>query len=164
MAASVLLGGFAGIYFWMPKMFGVMMNETLAKVHFWTTMIGLNGVFMGMLLVGYGGMHRRLYNPFWYDFLHKLIPINTFITWSAILMGFAQFFFLWNFIAALVRGKKAEDNPWEVGTLEWTIPSPAPHYNFDKIPVVKCGPHEMGNPALKDGRDFQYQTEEIVKA
>ena len=41
MAASVLLGGFAGIYFWMPKMFGVMMNETLAKVHFWITMLGL---------------------------------------------------------------------------------------------------------------------------
>ena len=164
MAASVLLGGFAGIYFWMPKMFGVMMNEALAKWHFWLTMIGLNGVFMGMLFVGYGGMHRRLYNPFWYEFLQKLIPINTFITWSAILMGLAQFLFLYNFIHALVRGKKAEDNPWNVGTLEWTIPSPAPNYNFKEIPVVKCGPHELGNPMLGDERDFQYQTEELVKA
>jgi cytochrome c oxidase subunit 1 len=164
MAASVLLGGFAGIYFWMPKMFGVMMDEGLAKVHFWLTMLGLNGVFMGMLIVGYGGMHRRLYNPFWYEFLQKLIPINTFITWSAIFMGFAQFFFLWNFIYSLIKGKKAGSNPWNVGTLEWTIPSPAPHYNFDEIPVVKCGPHELGNPALGDDKDFQYQTEDLVKA
>ena len=44
------------------------------------------------------------------------------------------------------------------------IPSPAPHYNFDEIPVVKCGPHELGNPALGDGKDFQYQTEELAKA
>ena len=70
-----------------------------------------------MLILGYGGMHRRFYNPFWYEFLQKLIPINTFVTWSAILMGFGQFFFLWNFVHALIKGKKAEDNPWEVGTL-----------------------------------------------
>jgi len=59
---------------------------------------------------------------------------------------------------------KASDNPWEVGTLEWQIPSPAPHYNFKEIPVVKCGPHEFGNPNLKGDRDFQYQTEELAKA
>ena len=164
MAASVLLGGFAGIYFWMPKMFGVMLDETLGKIHFWITMLGLNGVFMGMMVLGYAGMHRRLYNPFWYEFLQKLIPINTFVTWSAILMGFAQFFFLWNFIGALIKGKKAEQNPWEVGTLEWTIPSPAPHYNFKEIPEVKCAHMNLENPSLDGDRDFQYQTEELAKA
>ena len=163
MAASVLLGGFAGIYFWMPKMFGVLMNEFLGKIHFWITMIGLNGVFFGMMVVGYAGMHRRIYNPFIYDFLKKLVPINTFITWSAILLGLGQLFFLYNFIASLMRGKKASANPWKVGTLEWTIPSPSPHYNFDKIPCVRCGPHELGNPNLTEDRDFQYQTEERVK-
>jgi cytochrome c oxidase subunit 1 len=162
MAASVLLGGFAGIYFWMPKMFGVMMNETLAKIHFWLSMIGINGIFMGMLFMGYAGMHRRLYNPFVYEFMHKLIPINTFVTYSALLMGFAQFFFLYNFIVSLIKGEKASENPWEVGTLEWTIPSPAPNYNFKEIPVVKCGPHEFGNPNLTNGRDFQFQTEELA--
>ncbi len=161
MAASVLLGGFAGTYFWFPKMFGRMMNETLGKIHFWISMLGLNGIFMGMMIVGYAGMHRRIYNPFVYEYLQKLIPINMFITISAITMGFGQLFFVYNFVNSLWNGPKASQNPWEVGTLEWTIPSPAPHYNFDIIPVVKCGPHEIGNPNLK-GRDFQYQTEELA--
>ncbi len=163
MAASVLLGGFAGIYFWFPKMFGRMLNETLAQLHFWFTMIGLNIVFMLMMVVGYAGMHRRLYNPFIYEFLQRLAPINTWITYGAIIMGVGQFFFLWNFFSTIfVKRDKAEKNPWRVGTLEWTIPSPAPHYNFQEIPVVKCGPHEFGNPNLEGGRDFQYQTEELA--
>jgi len=164
MAASVLLGGYGAIYFWFPKMFGRMMNEAMAKVHFWGTMIPLNGIFFGMLMVGYGGMHRRIYNPFIYESLQRLIPINTMITGSAILMGVFQIVFVYNFIYSLVKGKKASANPWEVGTLEWTIPSPPPHHNYDEIPVVKCGPHELGNPNLTTGRDFQYQTEELVKA
>lgn len=165
MAASVLLGGFAGTYFWFPKMFGKMMNETLGKWHFWCTMIPLNGIFTGMMLVGYGGMHRRIYNPFVYEFLQKLIPINQFITISAVAMGVAQLIFLWNFFHTIfVKKEKASENPWEVGTLEWQIPSPAPVHNFDVIPTVKCGPHELGNPNLKTGRDFQYQTEELVQA
>ncbi len=165
MAASVLLGGFAAIYFWMPKMFGVIMNECWAKIHFWITMLGLNGVFMGMLLIGYGGMHRRIFNPFIYEFTQKLIPLNTFTTWSAIIMGLAQIIFFINFVHAIFfKKEKASDNPWEVGTLEWTIPSPAPHFNFKEIPIVKIGPHEFGNPALTGERDFQYQTEELAGA
>lgn len=163
MAASVLLGGFAATYFWFPKMFGRMLNERLGKIHFWISMLGLNGVFMGMMIMGWAGMHRRIYNPFVYEFLAKLIPINTFVTWSAILMGFGQLFFVYNYIYSMYKGPVATQNPWEVGTLEWTIPSPAPVHNFDEIPVVKCGPHELGNPNLK-GKDFQYQTEELVKA
>jgi cytochrome c oxidase subunit 1 len=165
MAASVLLGGFAATYFWMPKMFGTLMNEFWAKVHFWITMAGLNGIFMGMMIVGYAGMHRRLYNPFVYEFMERMIPLNTFITWSAITMGLAQIIFVINFVhAVFFKKENAGSNPWEVGTLEWTIDSPTPHYNFKEIPVVKCGPHEYGNPALTGDRDFQYQTEELAKA
>ena len=162
MAASVLLGGFAGIYYWMPKMFGTMMSEFWGKIHFWLTMLGINGVFMGMLFIGYGGMHRRIYNPFYYEELRRLIPMNEFVTISALLLGGSQFIFLFNFLWSVWNGKKAVANPWKVGTLEWTIPSPAPSYNFKEIPVVKCGPHELGNPNLKDGKDFQYQTEKLV--
>jgi cytochrome c oxidase subunit 1 len=164
MAASVLLGGFAAVYFWWPKMFGTLMNECLAKLHFWGTMLGLNGVFFGMLMIGHGGMHRRIYNPFVYDFLKELIPLNEFVTISALVMGLAQFFFLINVVWTFKKGKKAGDNPWNVGTLEWTIPSPAPVYNFKTIPEVKCGPHELGNPKLTGDRDFQYQTEELPQA
>lgn len=163
MAASVLLGGFAAIYFWMPKMFGVMLNEFWGKVHFWITMLGLNGVFMGMMIMGYAGMHRRIYNPFVYDFLQKLIPINKFVTISAIVMGLSQIIFVVNFIyCVFFKKEKASENPWSVGTLEWTIPSPAPHYNFKEIPIVKCGPHEFGNPNLSGEKDFQFQTEELA--
>ena len=163
MAASVLLGGFAGIYFWYPKMYGKLLDECLAKWHFWVTMLGLNGVFMGMMIVGYGGMHRRIYNPFVYDFLKKLIPINEVITVSAIVMGLAQFIFLWNVIKTAFSKQEVSGNPWEVGTLEWTMESPCPVYNFKEIPTVKCGPHELGNPNLPEGKDYQYQTEELVK-
>ncbi|AUN96738.1 cytochrome-c oxidase [Bacteriovorax stolpii] len=163
MAASVLLGGFAATYFWFPKMFGRMMNETLGKWHFWISMIGLNGIFMGMMIIGHAGMHRRIYNPFVYEFLQNLIPLNMFITISALTMGAAQLFFVYNFVYSMFKGPIATQNPWEVGTLEWTIPSPAPHYNFKEVPVVKCGPHEFGNPNLS-GKDFQYQTEELVRA
>ncbi|MFA6237438.1 MAG: cbb3-type cytochrome c oxidase subunit I [Bacteriovorax sp.] len=162
MAASVLLGGFAATYFWFPKMFGRMLNERLGKIHFWISMLGLNGVFMGMMIMGWAGMHRRIYNPFVYEFLQKLIPINSFVTWSAILMGFGQLFFVYNYVYSIFKGPVASQNPWEVGTLEWTVPSPAPVHNFDVIPVVKCGPHELGNPNVK-GKDFQYQTEELVE-
>jgi cytochrome c oxidase subunit 1 len=164
MAASVLLGGFAGTYFWFPKMFGRMMNERLGKIHFWISMVGLNGIFMGMMVIGYAGMHRRIYNPFVYEFLQNLKPLNMFITVSALTMGAAQIVFVYNFIHSMYKGPIATQNPWEVGTLEWTIPSPAPHYNFKDIPVVRCGPHEFGNPNLTNGTDFQYQTEELVKA
>jgi len=163
MAASVLLGGFAGTYFWFPKMFGRMLNERLGKIHFWISMLGLNGIFMGMMVIGYAGMHRRIYNPFVYEFLQNLIPLNMFITISALTMGTAQIVFVYNFIYSMYKGPIASQNPWEVGTLEWTIPSPAPHYNFKDVPVVRCGPHEYGNPNLV-GKDFQYQTEELVKA
>jgi cytochrome c oxidase subunit 1 len=162
MAASVLLGGFAGTYFWFPKMFGRMMNERLGKIHFWISLVGLNGIFMGMMVIGYAGMHRRIYNPFVYEFLKDLVPLNMFITISALTMGTGQLFFVYNFVYSMFKGPIATQNPWEVGTLDWTIPSPAPHYNFKDIPVVKCGPHEFGNPRLTD-RDFQYQTEELVK-
>lgn len=163
MAASVLLGGFAAIYYWFPKMYGKMMSEFWAKVHFWGTMISLNGVFFGMMVVGYGGMHRRLYNPFIYDFLKDLVPMNSFVTISALLMGAFQLVFVYNFIYSYFKGEKASDNPWNVGTLEWITTSPPIHHNFDTIPTVQCGPHELGNPNLKDGKDFQYQTEKLVE-
>jgi cytochrome c oxidase subunit 1 len=160
MAASVLLGAFAAIYFWFPKMFGRMMNETLGKWHFWLTIVPITVVFCGMLVVGYGGMQRRLYNADAYLFLQHLHPVNVWVTYAALLLGASQFLFVANFLSSLVAGKKASENPWEVGTLEWTVPSPPPHHNFDEIPLVVNGPHEFSHPDVK-GKDWLAQNEPL---
>ncbi|MBL8696585.1 MAG: cbb3-type cytochrome c oxidase subunit I [Planctomycetes bacterium] len=160
MAAAVLFGSFAAIYFWFPKMFGRMMNETLGKLHFWATLIPLTALFCMMFVVGYSGMHRRIYNVLEYQYLLPLQPLNQWITIAALAMGAAQFLFVINFLSSLFAGSKATDNPWEVGTLEWSIPSPPPYYNYLQIPVVKNGPHEFSHPRLKT-KDWLGQAEEV---
>jgi cytochrome c oxidase subunit 1 len=165
MAAALLLSSFAAIYFWFPKMFGRMMSERLGKLHFWPTFIALNLVFGGQLLIGYAGMQRRLYDPSLYEFLRPLAWLNRGISHAAYLLGAAQLIFVWNFFSSLFRGKRAEANPWRVGTLEWTLPSPPAHHNFDDIPEVLRGPHELGSPeALARGKDWLAQNEGAAPA
>jgi len=144
--SAVFFGGFAGIYFWFPKMFGRMMNEALGQIHFWLTFIFFNAVFTPMHLVGLRGMMRRIANPMQYEFLKPLEPLNQFITISAILLLLSQFFFVINFFMSLVRGKAAERNPWQANTLEWTTTSPPPHENFSTTPTVYRGPYEYSLP------------------
>jgi cytochrome c oxidase subunit 1 len=163
MSAAVLLGAFAAIYFWFPKMFGRKMNEPLGQLHFALTFVTVIMTFGLQLLLGYAGMQRRLVDPSAYAFLRPLMPLNRVVSWSAWVMGAAQFLFVGNFFYSLFRGAKAGDNPWQVGTLDWTTPSPPPHHNFDVIPQVHVGPHELGNPAALAtlGRDYQRQDEEL---
>lgn len=158
MAVAALLGSFAGVYFWFPKMFGRMMSERLGKIHFWMTFIPVVYIFCTMFILGYAGMHRRIYNPYEYTFLQHLMGLNRYISIAAFIAFFGQFLFVWNFVKSWRSGAKASNNPWNVTTLEWTIPSPPPHHNFDKDPVVYQGPHEFSNPKMKD-RDFIMQNE-----
>jgi len=139
------------------------MSEPLGKLHFWFTIVTLNIVFGGQLLVGYAGMQRRLYDPSVYEFLRPLEPLNLLISRAAFVLGAAQLIFVVNFFWSLARGRRATDNPWQVGTLEWTVPSPPPHYNFDRLPEVRHGPHELGNPAVRArlGRDWLAQDENL---
>lgn len=160
MAASALLGAFAGLYFWFPKMYGRMMDEKLGKIHFWGSFLPIVYIFTTMFVVGYAGMHRRTYNPYEYNYLRHLIGLNRYITWAAFTVGTAQLVFFYNFFRSIFRGERAGANPWKVGTLEWTTPSPPPHHNFDVIPVVYNGPHEFSNPAITD-RDWLSQTEYV---
>jgi len=160
MAASVLLGGFAAIYFWFPKMFGRMMNPLLSKLHFWTSFIPLNFVFFNMMVLGYAGQHRRIYNPSEYDFLKPLMGLNEYITWATLILGAAQFIFLYNFLYSMKKGEKAEKNPWKAATLEWTVEAPIPHGNFAVTPTVYNSPHEYSNPKVKD-KDWIAQSEPI---
>jgi cytochrome c oxidase subunit 1 len=161
MSAAVLLGAFAAIYFWFPKLFGRMMNETLGKLHFALTVSTVIVTFGLQLLLGYAGMQRRLADPSAYSFLRPLLPLNRVVSTAAFVMGASQILFVVNFFYSLFRGPRASANPWEVGTLEWTVASPPPHHNFDRIPQVFVGPHELGNPAVKEklGRDYLAQNE-----
>jgi cytochrome c oxidase subunit 1 len=163
MAAASLMGGLAGIYFWYPSMFGKTMNETLGKVHFWATLVGLTGVFTSQLIVGLSGQNRRLYDPYQYTFLQHLHGTNLVGSWFGFVAIFGQLFFFYNVIATLVAGRKAKDNPWEVGTLDWSVPCPPKWYNFAKIPTVYHGPHEFSNPEYEKvlGRDWIGQTEQL---
>ena len=143
MAIASLFGIFAGTYFWFPKMFGRMMNETLGKWHFWLTFIGVYCIFMPMHYLGIAGNVRR-YSAFTgANYLIPLIPVHKFITISALVTGAAQLIFFYNLIWSRFRGPKAPDNPWQATTLEWSTSSPPPFDNFGgKHPVVHHGPDE----------------------
>jgi cytochrome c oxidase subunit 1 len=145
-----VFGIFAAIYYWFPKMFGRMMNETLGKIHFWPTFIFFNGTFFPMHILGIGGHMRRIYNPTQYAFLHDLQPINVFITVCAICLGLSQIPFMINFFYSLFAGPKAEQNPWHANTLEWVAPTPPPHGNFLEQPTVYRGPYEYSSPEVEE--------------
>ena len=140
--SATLFGGFAGIYYWFPKMVGRMLNEVLGQIHFWLTFICFNLVFGVMHLVGVGGMMRRISDPLVYDFLKPLQPLNIFISIGAFLLLLGQLPFVVNIFWSLFAGRRAPANPWQANTLEWSTASPPPHHNFDTIPVVHRGPYE----------------------
>ena len=155
---STLFAVFAGITYWFPKMFGRMMNEKVGKLHFLLTFIGFNGTFFPMHLLGIAGMPRRYADPYLHPYLEHLLPMNQFMTCSAILMGFAQFLILGNMIYSVFYGPKCGRNPWEANTLEWSAPTPPPHGNFDVPPVVYRGPYEFSSPSHPES-DYWPQTE-----
>jgi cytochrome c oxidase subunit 1 len=152
----VVFGGsmfaiFAGIYYWFPKMFGRMMNETLGKVHFWLTLIFFNVTFFPMHILGVGGHMRRIYNPMQYEFLQPMQHINVLITIGALSLGAAQLVFVANFFWSLIAGPRAERNPWKANTLEWEAPTPPPHGNFPgALPTVYRGPYEYSSPLVEE--------------
>src|SRR4029450_5859514 len=147
-----VLGIFAGIYYWFPKMFGRMMNAPLGKLHFWLTIIFFNGTFFPMHILGVGGHMRRIANPTYYEFLAPLQHWNVFISVSAFLLGSSQIFFVINFLMSLASGRRAAENPWNANTLEWCAsPTPGIHGNFPgALPVVYRGPYEYSSPEVEE--------------
>jgi cytochrome c oxidase subunit 1 len=149
-----IIGSFAGITFWFPKMFGRMMSETLGKIHFWGTIIPFNLIFIPLFILGLAGQHRRIY-----DYTHfpdlarpELQDLRVLATVSLLVMLAFQVVFLYNFAVSLRRGKRAGENPWRSNTLEWTAPSPPPHGNWKQLPTVYRGPYEYSVP----GREEDY--------
>ena len=155
-----IFGVFTAIYYWFPKMFGRMMNETLGKIHFWLTLLFFNLTFFPMHILGVGGHMRRIYNPTQYEFLQPLQPINILITVSAICLGLSQILFVVNFFWSLFAGPRAERNPWQANTLEWVAPTPTPHGNFETIPTVYRGPYEYSSPESEE--DYLPQDRPLV--
>lgn len=134
----VLFGGtvfaiFAGVYYWFPKITGRLLNETLGKWNFWTLLVGMNLTFFPMHILGLLGMPRRVYTyggGLGWDTWNLIETVGSFIVAISVLI------FLVNFFNSMRKGKLAGDDPWDGQTLEWTVASPPPAYNFAESPTV----------------------------
>jgi cytochrome c oxidase subunit 1 len=149
-----IIGTFAGITFWFPKMFGRMMDERLGKIHFWGSIIPFNCIFIPLFILGVAGQHRRIF-----DYTHfpelatpGLQNLRIIATVALLVMLVFQLVFLYNFAVSLWKGRRAGRNPWNANTLEWSAASPPPHGNFEEMPSVYRGPYEYSVP----GREEDY--------
>jgi cytochrome c oxidase subunit I len=139
-----------GIYYWLPKMTGFKLNETLGKIHFWTMFIFFNLTFFPLFIAGILGMPRRVSN--YNASLHNL---NVFVSVSAFCLGLSMLIFLYNLVWSMVfKREPAGDNPWESLSLEWQLPSPVPVYDFATIPTITSDPYHYGEPDRPAVADF----------
>lgn len=137
MVGGVLMALMGGFYYWLPKMFGKMYNEAGARISFVLIFIGFNVTFFPQFILGAMGMPRR-----YFDYLPAYTNLNQISTVGSWLIGGGFVVALVVIIQSLMNGEKAPDNPWKAKTLEWQIPSPPPHHNFDVEPVITAGPYE----------------------
>ena len=146
MAMGGVFAIFSATYFWFPKMFGRMMNETLGRLHFWITLLGAYATFMPMHLLGIAGHPRRYSELSGVQYVAAMAPLQKFITLAAIVTLAGQMIFLVNLFWSMLKGPAAEANPWECSTLEWTLNSPAPAEGFgDRRVQVNYGPYEYNH-------------------
>jgi len=130
---GTILGLFAGIYYWWPKMTGRLLNESLGKWHFWLQFVGMNLAFFPMHFIGLLGMPRRVYT---YSPELGVGTLNLVSTIGAFLIALAILIFLVNLWHSRTHGQPAPNDPWGGATLEWSVSSPPPVYNFSVIPTV----------------------------
>lgn len=161
-APGTIFGLFAGIYYWFPKVTGRQMNNFLGHLHFWPSLIFMNGVFLPMFVQGMAGVSRRLYDGgASYAHAQSTLHLNELMSISAWCLGLAQIPFFINFLGSIFKGKKiASDNPWEATTLEWAAPNPPPHGNFTKPLKVYRPAYEYSVPGST--RDYSPQHEENI--
>ncbi len=134
----VLFGGsifglLGGIYYWFPKFSGKLLSEKIGRWHFWLTFVGFNATFFPMHFLGLAGMPRRQYT---YTEASGWAGWSLFVTLGSYLLGFSFLVFIYNLVHSLRQGQRAGNDPWDGATLEWSIPSPPPVYNFATLPMA----------------------------
>lgn len=132
---GLVLGIFAGFYYWWPKLFGRMLSETLGKWHFWLFFPGFHLTFFPQHFLGLMGMQRRIYT---YLPGQDLDLGNLVSTIGAMIMGLGSLVFLINIVVTSLKPQDAVNDPWDGRSLEWALPSPAPEYNFKQTPLVRA--------------------------
>ena len=157
MGVSAFFGMFAGVYHWYPRMFGRLMNETLAYIHFAITFIGAYLIFWPMHFQGLAGVPRRYFTNSEFPQFAVFDDMNKLISIATVIVFFAQFIFLINFFWSIKRGRKSGQNPWGANTLEWTSPIEGIHGNWEgDLPTVYRWPYDYSRPGAET--DFIPQT------
>jgi cytochrome c oxidase subunit 1 len=155
MGVASFFGMFAGIYHWYPKMFGRYLNNTMAYIHFWVTMVGAYLIFWPMHYEGLAGMPRRYYDFSSWESFKQFGGLNEFISFVAMIVFAAQLLFVFHVVSSIFKGRKVTvANPWGSNTLEWTTPINPGHGNWPgEIPEVHRGAYDYA----KDGHEFSPQ-------
>lgn len=159
MGVASFFGMFAGVYHWFPKMYGRFLNNTMAYIHFWVTLVGAYLIFWPMHYSGLAGMPRRYTDWSNWQSFNQFQDMNRFISTVAMIVFAVQILFVFNFFYSIFKGRKVTStNPWGANTLEWTTPINPGHGNWPgDIPEV----HRWAYDYSKDGREFIPQTEPI---
>ncbi len=158
MGMTAILGMFAGIYHWFPKMYGKMMNKRMGMVHFWITIVCGYGVFVPMHFLGEGGLPRRYYENTNFPMFDHFLDLNILISIFASIGVIAQVIFFFNFFYSIFRGPIASLNPWKANSLEWTTPVEHVHGNWPgEIPTVYRWPYDYSKP----GKDQDFVPQHI---
>ncbi len=131
---GAMMGLWAGLYYWFPKVSGRFLSEKLGQWHFWTTMVGFNLTFFPMHFSGLFGMPRRIYT---YSADLNVAIYNQLATVGALIFAVSAVIMVVNIVKSWRSGEKAGANPWDAPHLEWSIPSPPHHYNFPELPNVQ---------------------------
>ncbi len=133
LVGAILFAIFAAFYYWYPKVTGRMMNVKLAHWHFWLFIVGFHLTFDFMHIPGLLGMPRRIYT---YEADRGWEILNLIVSSGAIFQAAGTLVFVYNLVSSYFKGENAGHDPWDAWTLEWSIPSPPPSYNFAIEPVV----------------------------
>jgi cytochrome c oxidase subunit 1 len=137
---GLIFAFFSGIYYWLPKMTGIKLNETLGKIHFWTMFIFFNSTFLPLFALGVMGMPRRVF-----EYARNLETLNDWVSISSFLLGVSILIFLFNFVMSMLFWRTPEvGNPWRSRSLEWQLSTPPPPENFKRVPVILSSPYDYG--------------------